>query len=150
RRLPFLQRNVAARAGLHGEERTSGFALRAGADEQQALALDRRRVRLRRAFQAPQLLAARVVADRHAGADRDDLGPRRRHPDVRRRPSRLETAFEFARRLPDDLAGLRVERGDVRAGLVVVEDVDAALVNHRRRGSAEIEIAWLGIDLVAP
>ena len=53
-------------------------------------------------------------------------------PDVRRRPVRSFLAIDQ----PDRLAGGRVERGEVRAAVVVVDNVEAALVQHGRRRRA--------------
>src|SRR5262249_61490581 len=106
--------------------------LRPGADVQQAVSFGWRRVRLREALQPPQLLAVEVVADGEGTSDRDDLGALRVRPDIRRGPSRQRaSAARRARCLPDDLAVLRIERGEIRLALGVVLDVGAAVRGHR-------------------
>ena len=87
----------------------------------------------RHAGELPQQLAREVVRAHALGAGRHDLGAPIVLPHEWRRPVR---AFGFAVGAPQLLAGARVERRDKRSLFIVVDDVEAAVVEDGRRGRA--------------
>jgi hypothetical protein len=144
------RRDVAFRAGRDREQRTRVLALRTRAHEEQAFAGDRSGRRLSDALDPPELAAFGVVADHEPATDRDDLraplGSARRadvaHPDVR--PS-LAVRLTFHAVVPSGVQG-----HEERLAVVVVELVDATVVDHRGRRRAEVEIDGLGRPALLP
>ncbi len=78
----------------------------------------------------PQQLSREVVRAHALRTGRDDLRAPLVLPDKGRRPIR---AFDLTVRAPQLIAGAGVERRDKRSLFVVVDDVDAAVVQDRRR-----------------
>ena len=100
----------------------------------------------RHAGELPQQVAVEVVGAHAVGAGGDDLGPLLVLPDEGGRP----VGALVPRNAPDLVAGLRAQREQVRLIVVVVLDIEAAVVQHRRRGGAPPQPGGRGLDVARP
>src|SRR5262249_47913204 len=133
--------------GPHGVDRTEEVHDIARADVEQATARRGRRNRDdRHAAQFPEQLAVQAIRAHLARSRRDQLRAFLVLPDERGGPVTLLVAVDA----PGVLARLRLERGEIRLLLVVVDDEQAVPVQGRRRGGAPAHAHLHRIELVLP